>query len=35
LTWSDRAFRAIVGERHCEVDREAEDYVFVAGESSD
>jgi hypothetical protein len=35
LDWSDRPLRAIVRERYCEVDGEAQDHVFVAGESLD
>ena len=35
LDWSDCPLRTVVGERHREVDREAQDHVFVAGESSD
>jgi hypothetical protein len=32
---SDRALSAIVGKRYGEIDCEAQDHVFVAGESSD
>jgi hypothetical protein len=33
--WSDCSFRTVVREGHSEIDREAQDHVFVAGESSD